>query len=121
MGARTQDTGGNGLENRDYANSEELREQALDLLKKDWEESVTLVPSDLAREILTEKRMEILEALKEEEIGSMRALSRELERDPSAVKRDLDLLWKHSLIDYEEEGNRKKPVRSTDKILIEPF
>lgn len=83
--------------------------------------STYVVPVKLAKEILTEKRMEIIQTVREEEIESKRALSRKLDRDIKSVSRDLDILFKHGVIDYMEEGGRKIPELSADKIIVEPF
>lgn len=104
-----------------YVENQETRDFINRVLKRDREETVNIIPKELARELLTPKKLEILETIKEEEVESMRGLSRKLDRDPSIVKKDLDKLWKNGLIDYQEEGNKKKPVRTADKIVIEPF
>lgn len=104
-----------------YVENQETRDFINRVLKRDREETVNIIPKELARELLTPKKLEILETIQEEEVESMRDLARKLDRDPGIVKKDLDKLWKHGLIDYEEDGRKKKPVRTADKIVIEPF
>lgn len=106
---------------RNFVEDQEAREFINRVLKRDRDETVNVIPKELARELLTEKKLEILETVQEENIESMRGLARKLGRDPGIVKKDLDKLWKNGLIDYEKEGNKKKPVRTADKIVIEPF
>lgn len=106
---------------KNFVENQETREFIDRVLKRTPEESVNIIPSDLAREIMTEKKLEILETVQEEDVTGIRDLARKVERDPSTVKKDLDKLWKYGLINYKEEGNRKKPVRTADKIVIEPF
>jgi len=101
--------------------NKETREFINRVLKRGREETVNIIPKELARELLTEKKLEILETIQEKEVESMRDLARKLDRDPGIVKKDLDKLWRNGLIDYEEDGNKKKPVRTADKIVIEPF
>lgn len=84
-------------------------------------ESVYILPRKGAREVLTENRMEMIEKLREDEVNSLRDLSRKLGRDVSAVSRDLKVLWKNDIIEYEEEQNRKIPKLTADKIVVEPL
>ncbi|MFB6147277.1 MAG: transcriptional regulator [Candidatus Nanohaloarchaea archaeon] len=83
--------------------------------------STHVIPNDLARKILTEKRMELMNTVREDEIESKRDLARKLDRNIKAVSTDLDILWKYGVINYREEGNRKIPELSADKIIVEPF
>ncbi|MFB6099899.1 MAG: hypothetical protein ABEK16_01370 [Candidatus Nanohalobium sp.] len=100
-------------------------EDTLDFVKEVIENnkdvSTHVVPAELAREIMTEKRIEIIETIREEEIESKRDLARKLDRDIKSVSRDLDVLWKYGIVDYREEGNRKIPEITADKIIIEPL
>jgi len=73
-----------------------------------------------ARKVLTEKRLEILEYLKQNEVESVRELSRELDRDIKNVSDDLGVLWENALIDYEEDGRKKKPYLASKNIFIKP-
>lgn len=74
-----------------------------------------------ARRLLTEKRLEIVRMLKEEDITSMRGLARELDRDIKQVSEDLDTLHRMSVVAYREEGNRKVPELTHSRIVIEPI
>jgi predicted transcriptional regulator len=73
-----------------------------------------------ARKVLTEKRLEILEYLKQNEVESVRELSRELDRDIKNVSDDLGVLWENALIDYEGDGRKKKPYLVSKNIFIKP-
>lgn len=83
--------------------------------------STYVVPAKLAKEILTEKRIEIIQTVRNEQVESKRDLARKLERDIKAVSRDLDILFKHGVVNYREEEGRKIPELSADKIIIEPL
>lgn len=83
--------------------------------------STHVIPSDVARKILTEKRMELINTIREEEINSQRDLSRKVDRNIKSVSTDLEILWKYGVINYIEEDNRKIPELSADKIIVEPF
>ncbi len=92
------------------------------VIEESDEESVYILPKEVAREVLTEERMRIIETLREEEVSSKRDLARKLDRDIKNVSNDLDLLWKHSVIGYEKgEGNSKIPKLSADEIIVEPL
>lgn len=75
---------------------------------------------ETAERVLTEKRMEIVEALAESEPSSVRDLARRLDRDISIVSRDLDVLFEADVIDYEQDGRAKKPVLAYENIFVEP-
>lgn len=74
-----------------------------------------------ARRVLTEKRLEIIETIKSEEIRSIRELAREVERKENVVYDDLKLLFEEGVIDFEEESNRKIPVLRHKNIWIHPL
>jgi len=71
-------------------------------------EDFYVIGSEEARKLLTEKRLELLEALNNTEFSSVRELSRILSRDVKQVSEDLELL------------NRKIPELKHEKIFIEP-
>ncbi|MBY6294008.1 hypothetical protein GLU60_01310 [Nanohaloarchaea archaeon H01] len=90
-------------------------------LEEEKDVSTHVIPSNLARKILTEKRMELIKTIREEEISSQRDLSRKVDRNIKSVSTDLEILWKHGVINYRKEENRKIPEISADKIIVEPF
>lgn len=101
---------------------EEFIEFFKQIVQRNKDVSTEVVPSKLAREILTEKRIELINKIREEDqIESKRDLARKLDRDIKAVSRDLDTLWKYGIIDYTKEKNRKIPELTADKIIIEPL
>ncbi|MDY6774183.1 MAG: transcriptional regulator [Candidatus Nanohaloarchaea archaeon] len=104
----------------EYAD-EEFLDFARDVVSRGLEGDVLLIPRDAARTILTQKRIEIVETLREEDFESMRGLARELERDIKSVSRDLDVLWEHDIIEYRREGGRKIPELEHDRIIVEPL
>ncbi|SNR45673.1 HVO_A0114 family putative DNA-binding protein [Halorubrum vacuolatum] len=79
-------------------------------------EGVQIITWETADEVVTPKRREIIELLGRTDVPSVRALSRELERDKAQVSRDLALLAEHGIIRYETRGNAKQP-RLTQKHL----
>jgi predicted transcriptional regulator len=103
----------------------EIDSEFVEFFKKTAEEekdiSTHVIPSDMARKILTEKRMELINTIREEDISSQRDLSRKVDRNIKSVSTDLEILWKYGVINYREEENRKIPELSADKIIVEPF
>ena len=75
---------------------------------------------ETAEKVLTEKRIEIVEEIAENDISSMRDLARRLDRDVSIVSRDLDVLFEAEVVDFEEKGRAKKPVLAHENIFVEP-
>jgi predicted transcriptional regulator len=101
---------------------EEFQQFFKEVVERSKDVSTHVVPAELAREILTKKRMEMIHKIREkEELESKRDLARKLDRDIKAVSRDLDTLWKYGIINYEEAKNRKIPELTADKIIIEPL
>ena len=89
-------------------------------LAKQGIEDVYVLDRESAREVLTEKRTEILDALKSEEVESVRHLAELLNRNKSVVSKDLQILAKNDLIEYEKEGRRKVPKVKHENVVIAP-
>ncbi len=75
---------------------------------------------ETAKKVLTTQRKRLIEEIKNKP-ESIRSLARKLDRDPAAVQRDLNLLYKYNLIEYETEGNKKQPRLKHSHIFIEPI
>jgi predicted transcriptional regulator len=71
------------------------------------------------RQLLTDRRMELLEALMEEPPESIRALADRLERDVHDVHDDLHLLAEYDIIHFEADGRAKQPCVPYDTVRIE--
>lgn len=71
------------------------------------------------REILTDRRMEVLEAVMEDPPESIRALAARLDRDVHDVHDNLHLLAEYGIIHFETEGRAKKPYVPYDTVRIE--
>lgn len=81
----------------------------------------TLVLSrERAGDIFHERRLEILDYLKDHEPHSVRALAEELEYDKGVVSRDLQKLARIDVIELVEEGRAKAPRLKHDHVVIEP-
>jgi predicted transcriptional regulator len=68
--------------------------------------------------LMSEKNLELLEAIKEEEPSSMRELSKIVDRDFREVHRNLKELEKLEVVEFEEKGQSKKPVVGFDSIEV---
>lgn len=75
---------------------------------------------ETAERVLTEKRMELVAAVAEGDVESVRDLARRLDRDVSIVSRDLDVLFEAAVIDYERDGRAKRPVLAHENVLVDP-
>lgn len=73
--------------------------------------------SDLDR-LLSEKNLELIEAIREDEPASMRKAAKLVNRDFKEVHRNLTELEALGIIEFEEEGRAKKPVVPFDDIQI---
>ena len=71
------------------------------------------------RQLLTDRRMELLEAVMEHPPESIRALADRLDRDVHDVHDDLHLLAEYDVIHFEENGRAKKPYVPYDTVRIE--
>ena len=83
-------------------------------------DDVLVLRQDTAEEVLTEKRMELVAEIANDDIPSMRELARRVDRDISIVSRDLDVLFEAGVINFEQEGRSKQPVLAHENVLVEP-
>lgn len=103
---------------------EESQKATLDRIDR-WEQNEA-VPRVLnfqdparLRELLTPRRMELLEAVMEEPPDSMRDLADRLDRDIHDVHTDLHLLADYRIIYFREDGRAKKPYVPYETVRIE--
>ena len=71
------------------------------------------------RQLLTDRRMELLETVMEQPPESIRALAGRLDRDVHDVHDDLHLLAEYGIVHFEEDGRTKKPYVPYDTVRIE--
>ncbi|MBS8126422.1 transcriptional regulator, partial [Haloferax volcanii] len=71
------------------------------------------------RQLLTDRRMELLEEVMERPPESIRALASRLERDVHDVHDDLHLLAEYDIVHFEKDGRAKKPYVPYDTVRIE--
>ncbi|GAA0283800.1 HVO_A0114 family putative DNA-binding protein [Halobacterium noricense] len=71
------------------------------------------------RELLTDRRMELLEEVMERPPESIRALADRLDRDVHDVHDDLHLLADYDIVHFKEAGRAKKPYVPYDTVRLE--
>jgi predicted transcriptional regulator len=82
---------------------------------------VLVLSHESVRKVFTPKRQEIIEVLATKEIKSVRDLADHLDRNPGNVSRELDILARHNVVGYVEEGRAKRPVLEHETIIGEPL
>lgn len=116
MTSSTNETGSEGSELR-----EDLHIKYLQWLAESDLSEVLSLRQETAERVLTEKRMEIVAAVADGDVESVRDLARRLDRDVSIVSRDLDVLFEAAVIDYERDGRAKRPVLAHENVLVKPI
>lgn len=84
-------------------------------------EDFLILEREAAESVLTERRGELLETIATENAESITSLAERLDRDVAAVHRDLDVLFEYSLVEYDEEGGRKRPRLKHEHVFVEPL
>lgn len=92
------------------------------LLKDGYDDPMVLTWEN-AKEVMTEKRLEILEAIgTDTAFESHRDLARHLDRDIGQVQRDLDLLYDRGILEREAGvGTGTKPELSMGTLVVSPL
>lgn len=82
-----------------------------------------MLDRETAQKVLTDERLRILDALDEHEdaLKSKTDLADILDREVSAVHRDLDLLFENGLVRYEKDANRRIPKLAYEHVVVEPI
>lgn len=111
------------LEQKFSVNSEKdlsnLSESEIEEKFEESEKKSVVLKFSQARELLTEKRRELLQTLSQQEFNSITELSKELGRDKKNTSQDIKKLYQNGIIDLKNQGRSKKPVFEFDKIEIE--
>jgi len=66
-----------------------------------------ILKPDTAKKVLTEKRIELVRTIKDEEVTSIKELSEKVDRKVEAVHRDLKILQRNGVVTFIEKGGRK--------------
>lgn len=84
-------------------------------------ENFLVISLETAEEVLTPKRLELIELIRQEDPSSIRDLARIADRDPSNVFEDLQLLFEIGIVEFEEEKGKKAPIIGPDNVIVEPI
>jgi len=76
---------------------------------------------DRAEDVFSDRRLEIVDHLKDESPPSVRALAESLGYDKGVVSRDLGKLAELDVIEYEENGRAKAPRLKHRHVAVEPI
>lgn len=74
-----------------------------------------------AEDVFHDRRLEILDYLKDHDPHSVRALADELGYDKGVVSRDLQVLAGIDVVEYVEEGRAKAPRLKHEHVVVEPI
>ncbi|ESP88010.1 HVO_A0114 family putative DNA-binding protein [Candidatus Halobonum tyrrellensis] len=83
-------------------------------------EDFLILDREQAVEVLTDRREQLVDAIRREDPESITALAAAVDRDVAAVHRDLELLVEHSVVEYETDGARKAPRLKHERVFVEP-
>ena len=103
---------------------EDFKEESLEKMEEfeEGEEvphSVSFEEPTKLRKILTEKRIELIQFLMENEVESTSDLAKKLDRGVKEVSEDIRLLEEYGIVKVEKEGRSKKPSVPYEKIDID--
>jgi predicted transcriptional regulator len=103
---------------------EEFKEDSLEKMA-DFEEgedvphSVSFEDPIKLRKVLTEKRIELIQFLIDNEVENIGELAESLNRGLKEVGKDLNILEEYNIVRIEREGRSKRPSVPYDRIAID--
>jgi predicted transcriptional regulator len=103
-----------------HLSREDKRASIARALAKEGFRDVYVLDHESAREVLTEKRLALLDYLRGHEVESVRGLAEAIERDKASVSRDLKTLAAHDLVEFRDAGARKVPAVKHETVVVEP-
>lgn len=103
---------------------EEFKEDSLEKMEafeegEDVPHSVSFEDPTKLRKVLTEKRIELIQFLMDNEVGSIGELAESLDRGMKEVGKDLNLLEEYSIVKMEKDGRSKRPSVPYDRVDID--
>jgi predicted transcriptional regulator len=98
----------------------ELRAAFSETLTQHGFPDTLVLARERAEDIFHDRRLDLLDYLKDHEPDSVRALAQELGYDKGVVSRDLQKLARIDVIEYVEEGRAKAPRLKHNHVAIEP-
>jgi predicted transcriptional regulator len=98
----------------------ELRAAFSETLTQHGFPDTLVLTRERAEDVFHDRRIDLLDHLKDHEPDSVRALAEELGYDKGVVSRDLQKLARIDVIEYVEEGRAKAPRLKHNHVAIEP-
>jgi predicted transcriptional regulator len=98
----------------------ELRAAFSETLTQHGFPDTLVLARERAEDVFHDRRLDLLDYLKDHDPDSVRALAQELEYDKGVVSRDLQKLARIDVIEYVEEGRAKAPRLKHNHVAIEP-
>jgi predicted transcriptional regulator len=98
----------------------ELRAAFSETLTQHGFPDTLVLARERAEDVFHDRRIDLLDHLKDHEPDSVRALAEELGYDKGVVSRDLQKLARIDVIEYVEEGRAKAPRLKHNHVAIEP-
>lgn len=99
----------------------ERRSEFADALAREGYADVLVLPREDATELVTDRRLAILDYLREHDPDSVSALADALGYDVGDVSRDLDVLARYDVTERVTEGRRRVPRLKHDHVVLEPL
>lgn len=98
----------------------ELRAAFSETLTQHGYPDTLVLARERAEDVFHDRRLDLIDYLKDHDPRSVRALAEELDYDKGVVSRDLQKLARIDVIEYVEEGRAKAPRLKHNHVVIEP-
>lgn len=99
----------------------ELRAAFSETLTQHGFPDTLVLARERAEDVFHDRRLDLLDYLKDHEPDSVRALAEELGYDKGVVSRDLQKLARIDVIEYVDDGRAKAPRLKHNHVAIEPI
>lgn len=99
----------------------EIRNSFSETLSQNGFPDTLVLARERAGDLFHERRLDILDHLKENDPCSVRALAEALGYDKGAVSRDLQALAGIDVVEYVEDGRAKAPRLKHSHVAVEPI
>ena len=98
----------------------ELRAAFSETLTQHGFPDTLVLARERAEDVFHDRRLDLIDYLKDHDPHSVRALADELGYDKGVVSRDLQKLARIDIVEYVEEGRAKAPRLKHNHVAIEP-
>lgn len=108
------------IEDADVADRLAFRSAFSEALSQHGFHDILVLGRDRAEDLFHERRLAILDYLRDYEPTSVRALAEEIGEDKGVVSRDLERLARLDVVEFEETGRAKAPRLKHRHVVVEP-